>query len=348
MMMIMWWLLPVLTSGLQVNAAAMFLVALCFMFKLRVYTVEDGSDVVENIGSTFGASVTSFHFEENIEKPTGWILDWRLLAHVSYSLDAKTNATNAKVWMLTLPHTFEALKTVVPKPTTPEKNKKKTGSTKSIVEFVRKGMYWRLRYKPADIELLCEMPVKETPQHKALATIVQTYKDRLAKRKYTSTFYLHGPPGSRKSTLARLVASVLDASLCREHNPTDPGDALFDLYNTVKPSADKPMVLLIDEADVIIERCKNGSIKPHNDIPIAIKDKSSWNKYFDLINEGERYPYIICILTSNLSPDEVADRTTVMEHNKKKRDTSYLRPGRIHLCMHLTTEDLVVGDSCRH
>ena len=59
----------------------------------------------------------------------------------------------------------------------------------------------------------------------------------------------------------------------------------------------------------------------HKDIPTEVYNKTTWNTLLDDINI-KLYPYLIIILTSNLSNSDI---------DLKYNDTSYIRTGRVNI-----------------
>ena len=65
---------------------------------------------------------------------------------------------------------------------------------------------------------------------------------------------LWGKPGTGKSMIPILLAKKLKASLCDTFNPTEPGDSLSRLYNTVCPTSDNPLIIVLEEYDIYIKK----------------------------------------------------------------------------------------------
>jgi hypothetical protein len=161
---------------------------------------------------------------------------------------------------------------------------------------------------------LIKQLVARSNQKNILGKIKDHYKKNLC-----TTVFIHGSPNSGKSSIGLLLAMELKASFCNSFNPTEPGDQLSMLYNRADPSEKNPFIVVIDEADVMLEKIHSCSIAPHKNIPILIRDKPGWNLFFDNINLGI-YPYMILIMTSN-KPDTYIN----------EMDSCYLRSGRVDL-----------------
>jgi len=150
--------------------------------------------------------------------------------------------------------------------------------------------------------------------------------------KYESSIYksvvclLHGSPNTGKSMVSILVAKALEASYCKSYKPIEAGDSMDTLYNTCNPSAENPLVILLDEFDIMLEKIHNDKIIPNNKVLTEVTDKISWNQLLDNISIGF-YPFTIFILTTNINPVYIV----------KNYDSSYIRENRCHLIMEMTS-----------
>jgi hypothetical protein len=138
--------------------------------------------------------------------------------------------------------------------------------------------------------------------------------------------FVEGPPGQGKTSLGLLLAARLGGTACMEHCPTDPGDRLHGLYERVQPTAACPLVVILDEADCLIERAHVQATVAHKQTPTPVRDKSTLNKYMDDIDLV--YPHVVVLCLSNRSKAYLDGL-----------DPSYLRPGRFHLCARLCRDD---------
>lgn len=131
--------------------------------------------------------------------------------------------------------------------------------------------------------------------------------------------YIYGKTGCGKSTVPLLIAKKLKGSFCDTFNPTDPGDTISTIYNTVMPSFDHPLILVLEEVDILIDNIHHNRIPNHKNISTSVRDKPSFNLFFDKIDR-KVYPYLILVMTSNKPPEYLDDL-----------DPCYLRPGRVDL-----------------
>ena len=89
-------------------------------------------------------------------------------------------------------------------------------------------------------------------------TIINGYK---SKKNHTYIAFLHGPAGSGKSTIGFLVAKQFDNSayVCNDFDPTRRADSLSEIIQSIELSEKRPLVLIIDEVDVILNKISTTS-----------------------------------------------------------------------------------------
>jgi hypothetical protein len=172
-----------------------------------------------------------------------------------------------------------------------------------IERYDREGSYYRLYYTPRNI-LFVDNPthIQRINQENIVSRIVESYNAN----KNKCTAFIHGLPGSGKTTIAYLLATKLNATFCKT----------FNLIDRVKPTKMKPLIILMDEINTTIRKIHNQSIDPHKDIPIPIFDKTTFNGFLD---DMKYNPYIILLLTSNESKEAI-----------DMLDPSYVRDGRVN------------------
>jgi len=173
-----------------------------------------------------------------------------------------------------------------------------------IRRFVRTlNVVWCM-YIASTITVTCAM----TPlvQGSSQAMVVNRIVEVVTKKsKKNGVFYVHGPPGSGKSTIGLQVLRALGGgSLCDNFDPTRPGESLATLLNDTQSSDEKGYtVILINEGDVIIQRVMHGKVQMSPKVLTSVFDKSSWNAFLDGI---QNYcPRVIVVITANVSIDAI-------------------------------------------
>jgi Cdc6-like AAA superfamily ATPase len=173
----------------------------------------------------------------------------------------------------------------------------------------RNGAFYNLYYDKRIYNMGNFIPTDR--QNQIICSIKELYKE-----KKSASIFISGVPGSGKSMIGFLLAVEINAKLVRTFNPTDPGDTMIRLIRDCEPDEDNPLIIMLDEADVLIRKITEHTILPHKNIPIMIHDKISFNRFMD---DMIFYNNVILILTSN-EPKENIDAI----------DSSFLRKGRIN------------------
>ena len=188
-----------------------------------------------------------------------------------------------------------------------------------ITIYERKGNFFWMEYSKRQFNVT-HFRMREN-QEKIIDDMSMYY---INSRTNNCTSLIYGEPGSGKSMIPILLAKKWMSTIVRTFNPSEPGDSISSLYNEVNPSEDKPLIIVLDEVDIMIDKIHHNKIIPHKHIPTQVQDKTSWNRFLDDFNLG-LFPYVILVLTSNLSADSI----------KIKYDPSYIREGRVNISIQL-------------
>jgi len=120
-----------------------------------------------------------------------------------------------------------------------------------------------------------------------------------------SVILLQGPPGTGKTEAAKVIAAKMYATLVPDFDPTRAGHWLASLVKIAEPTAEKPLVIVMDEVDGIIKRILDGE-SFSNQVKwlfLQVSNKKSWNQFFD--NLHKNYEHVHFILTSNTTIDNL-------------------------------------------
>lgn len=134
-----------------------------------------------------------------------------------------------------------------------------------------------------------------------------------------ATVFIDGVIGSGKTTFAYYLSSELGAILVDSFNPTEPSDSFSNMYMSLEHSPTKPLVVLMDEIDVMLRDVTCG-ITAHKNHLISVRNKTQWNVFLDRIQFG-CFPNVILVLVSNRSREFIG----------AEMDPSYLRDGRVNV-----------------
>jgi len=207
------------------------------------------------------------------------------------------------IHILSLPHFYKTIMTpdeiVNEAPTSIPSNK--------IDVYIRNGTYKHIYYVRTQLDITHISPMGQ--QLEVIESIENLYQSS-----GRATVFIHGKSCTGKSIVGYLPAKKMGANYCHTFNPSEPGDTLSKLLMEI--NRDCPTVIVMEEIDGILKNVHDNSIRQNSDIPILIRDKSSWCTFLD---DMFLYKGLILILTSNTSKDEI-----------DKMDDAYLRKGRIH------------------
>ena len=266
------------------------------LFKWQLYQIKEKEKVM-----LVSSKVRHSSIKKDDEKPSGVFVGY---IYIGIFIDKEQSS---EILLLCSIEKFAEL-------TAREKiDNQKEEEIEEITLYERSGNFFWLIYSKRNFDVTNYI-IREK-QEPIIDSIIDYYNN-----KKFCTSLVYGQPGSGKSMISILIAKKLKGTLVRTFNPSEPGDSISSLYNQVSPTKNKPLIIVFDEVDIMMDKIYNNKIVQHKHIPIEIQDKSSWNRFFDDINLG-LYPYVILVLTSN----------TFANNIETKYDSSYIRDGRVHI-----------------
>jgi hypothetical protein len=193
---------------------------------------------------------------------------------------------------------------------------------RDITVLDREGPYFALKYSRNPY--MCRDYLEFDQQRQIIDDILADF----GRRSYC-TVLLTGDTGVGKSMIGVLLAQrLIDQRLTKQvfitdsFCPTDPNDSFVSLYQTVNPTADRVLIVALEEVDQLITRIISEDIVPHKYYSIAIRNKTDWNNFFDKFDRM-RWPHVIFIMTSNqdLSFFERLDSSLVRDNRVNVKRT---------------------------
>ena len=239
-----------------------------------------------------------------------WYIGYLTVKHDKYDID--------KLTLITTKAQYLKLKEIMDS-TNDENDIVNTKKECKIAYYVNtSASMWNIDYSKRDLI------ITKTPTDKQQIIIEKITDHYKTNNREKTVVLLTGDPGTGKSRLVLFLANHLktefgDVALVRDYNPILPGDKFISIYSTIEPTNDKPLVVVIDEIDIILQHVHNDTVTKHKYYLSDITNKNSWNKYFDDLDIGI-YKHIIFILTTNKNVFFFTEL-----------DKSYIRDGRIDL-----------------
>ena len=284
----------------------LFLGAL-YLFKRRYYIIHGDKETINGIIKKLIPHINVSHIKHMNGKdvPTGYFWSFKCIGTID-----NNSHENDRISIITSPSFYKELvqqndvtftvERINDQPVIQESNFK-------INVYIRSGHYKSLYYRSVKLNINHIKPIGD--QEYVLQSMIDSYN-----KVGRATFFVHGVTYAGKSTLGYLLAKQLKGIYCHSFNPSEPGDKLSNLMVDVERD-DDPLIVVLEEADVIIKNVHDGTVKLNADVPTSVFNKTTWSNFLD---DMIFYNNVILILTSNTSKSAI-----------DKMDESYLRKGRI-------------------
>ena len=276
-----------------------------YIFNIKLYIINGDKETTNLIIKKLSPTINISHikYSNGKDAPTGYFWSWTSIGHI----DNNNHNDNDRIYIITTPSFYKEIIKQNEISFTIENDIIQEVPSKIIV-YMRKGGYKNFYYNSTKLDISHIQPMGD--QGPILDSIIDLYK-KLGQ----ATVFIHGVTCAGKSTLGYLVAKKLGGIYCHSFNPTEPGDRLSTLMVDIERD-DQPVIIVLEEADVIIKDIHQNSIKKNPEMPISVYNKSTWSTFLD---DMIFYKNVILILTSNTSKDKI-----------DALDESYLRKGRVH------------------
>ena len=186
------------------------------------------------------------------------------------------------------------------------------------IELYLSGIYY------GDIPRSIHLPFAGFEPRESQLRIINEIMDTYHENKFNiCRTLIYGEPGMGKSFIAKLLAKELDAKCCFDLKLDEPGNPIYKLYKTAQPTKDEPLIIQVDEFDILINKVHKEKINnSHQWLRTMIHNKQTFNTF--LSEYLICLPYVIYVFTMNSHPDDI-----------NKLDESYIRSNRIDLLIEL-------------
>ncbi len=299
----------IITTTLTIGWSLPFI--LCPLFGFQFYKIQ--SQKLTKLLNKL-PKISSINNNDSME---GWITGKWYIGYIHITMSSHGEPTK-ELYLLCSKKWFETMTNEIDKQ---DEEPEKESSPTKINLWEREGNYFYLHYSKRDFDISRFEPREH--QTKIIDQIIKFYEIN----RY-SVVLLHGEKGTGKSMIPMLLSRALaeanksnpdfKVSFCDTFKPTDPGDSFVSLYNKINPEKTSPLIVVLEEFDIMVQQIHYGKIQNHKYIPTNITDKPSWNQFFDRFDR-KYYPWVILVLTSNVSPYVI-----------DSLDPSYIREGRVN------------------
>lgn len=115
-----------------------------------------------------------------------------------------------------------------------------------VSTWIREGTYTSFMYEKMTISV----KIKPNDNQKVVLDSIVKHNESHS----NTVILLNGEVNTGKSSVALLLALQLKYHIVDCFNPTEPGDTLSKIIQTIKPNKNKKLIVVFDEVDVMIER----------------------------------------------------------------------------------------------
>ena len=281
-----------------------------FLLGYHYYVIRHDTEKTRNVTKALqSATYNSITlFQCGTFYPDGYFINRKCIGYYSHN---SYDSVAVSIHIMTTPAYFQTIfeteKTTVSFTTAADVKKPPT-KILTLTIFSRFGSYTNLFYSRLRIDVQGLQPI-------GTQTEIVDSVCKLFQAKKRGVVYIHGVSGAGKSTIGLLVACRLNGCYCHTFNPTEPGDTLSQLIRDSEPTDERPTIILMDEANMLIRSVHKGTLQRHKNITTSVFSKSTYNNFFD---DLILYRNVVIIMTSNEGKETI-----------DKLDPCYLRKGRI-------------------
>ena len=302
-----------------------------FIFRsMSIYKFDSSSDPIntEDLLKSIKKNksfMSGYTFKEGIKRPDGIFYNWKLkyigLVENYQTTSNYTSIIHSRIWIFgKLPIKIKCLN----KTSLSDIDDLNEVIENKIIEHIK--IYLSCNYYDGNFKDIV-LPFDFTPrleQQCIMDSIEESYNNNPFN---ICRALIWGKPGGGKSFIGKLLAKKYSSAYSFDIKLSAPGTPILNLWRTIMPTKENPLIIQIDEFDIVIKKIHNVSVKmdvdkPHQWLRTLVTDKQSYNTF--LSEYLICLPYVIYLFTMNSSPDEINDL-----------DSSYIRSNRIDLILTL-------------
>lgn len=287
-----------------INPIQIFIV-ICYFFNYKYYYIFEDKETIQHIIKVLNKDTIAFCTKvmHGKEINSGFFIGKKCIGYID-----NMTYEDAKIYIITHVSYYKKITEHKEETILPVLDFHKPVECNKIDMLIRAGIYKNFFYRSHKLDLTHLIPLGD--QIPIIEKIIELYSE-----KSRATIFIDGVSHAGKSSIGYLLAKKLGGKYCHSFNPTDPGDQMSMLVLDADID-DKPLIVVLEEADIMIQTIHDQKIFHNKEIPTSVHNKTTWTSFLD---DMFIYRKVILIMTSNTSKKYIDEL-----------DIAYLREGRVH------------------
>jgi hypothetical protein len=241
-------------------------------FKIRMHTfTNENRNELQLIRNSIQRNCLNSYFLNN--EPCGLILGKWFMAYINI-IDNGYGGTNKIINLLCRDETLKQLKSPLDSQNTSgsseTKEKSEDGYEYLFITGPPQWPHWNKQRRTMKDD------IKPNPQQQKIIEAILEF----GKKNQSAVVLLHGPPGTGKSKTVQFLANQIHALYTDIFRPTEPGDLLDYLILSAEPTSEKPLIIVIEEVDRILQKILIGppTLTAPATARTEVMNLSDWNR----------------------------------------------------------------------
>lgn len=258
---------------------------------------------------------SSYMYRGAKTEPCGFLVGKRFIAFTEPSVDRYTST----IYMI---GPMDFLESDQEPEVGPQPEGSSRGSLRSYTTAVRVGGTYYAQYNTKKMPTFL---IEFKQQMKMVASIISMAE--MSERNefgFNARCLISGPPGSGKSSVARILTERLGGVLCTEFNPSSPGDSLGTLVAAADSDEDTPLIVLFDEWDHVVEACRNGPLPANKK---HLRQTYDWGSLLKFLDDTAYVNNTIFLFTTNKSDKWMQDDDRAAAFRRGRIDAVFYLDG---------------------